>query len=535
MATARPFAYNPGEAIPGTEQIGNLSIGAPISGFTSNPQYWNGPDEELGYVIAQSVSGNTQPTPLSGVFASVGFFRSEDLTEESFISLSEIIANQPFANGDEAKTWLNDNGYWTSYESSPTPSPTNTETPTNTPTNTETPTNTPTPTPTNEETPTPTPSVTNTQTPSVTPTLTPTTTSTPTPTPTSGATAPFSVSFVESGSNILMSYSGTLDLTGLDFVQNLNPGSGGVGAAQGAFGIGPSGVPNVSLYTGATFSYPSNFGTGGGGPSSVTGTGDYFGVFSGLYPTNTLVVPTGYTSGNFIQGTTTLSGSSFTSLGINTGNYNYSWGAGSGQSFVLTIGGAGVTPTPTETPTNTPTPTETEVLTPTPTETPTNTPTETEVLTPTPTETPTNTPTPSTSPIPVTGYGYNLVVLPYAPPTSGNTIFPRFTVTGETSGVTTPNTFNVNGVFWNAIDNSSVNRTSYYSGMTGTSVTAYFTQNGDTAIYSGSSTAFTFEGPPGQQAFNYNPQTRPGQLVLTQSASTNFVTGQTVYISYVVN
>jgi len=153
----------------------------------------------------------------------------------------------------------------------------------------------------------------------------------------------------------------------------------------------------------------------------------------------------------------------------------------------------------------------------------------------TPSVTPTLTPTPSTSPIPVTGYGYNLVVLPYAPPTSGNTIFPRFTVTGETSGVTTPNTFNVNGVYWNAIDNLSVNRTSYYSGMTGTSVTAYFTQNGDTAIYSGSSTAFTYEGPPGQQAFNYNPGARPSQLVLIQSASTDFVTGQTVYISYVVN
>ena len=71
--------------------------------------------------------------------------------------------------------------------------------------------------------------------------------------------------------------------------------------------------------------------------------------------------------------------------------------------------------------------------------------------------------------------------------------------------------------------------------MTGVSVTAYFTQNGDTSIYSGSTTAFLFEGPPGQQAFNYNPQTTPGQLVLIQSASTNFVTGQTVYISYVVN
>ena len=115
MATARPFAYNPGTTIPGTEQIGTLSIGYPTSGFTNNPQYWNGPDEELGYVIAQPVSGNTQPTPQSGVTASVGFFRSDDLTEGSFIDLSETIAGQSFANGGEAKTWLNNNGYWTSY------------------------------------------------------------------------------------------------------------------------------------------------------------------------------------------------------------------------------------------------------------------------------------------------------------------------------------------------------------------------------------------------------------------------------------
>lgn len=115
MATARPFAYNPGATIPGTQQVGSLSIGAPTSGFTNNPQYWNGPDEELGYVIAQSVSGNTQPTPLSGVTAAVGFFRSTDLTEGSFITLSETIAGQSFATGENAKTWLNNNGYWTSY------------------------------------------------------------------------------------------------------------------------------------------------------------------------------------------------------------------------------------------------------------------------------------------------------------------------------------------------------------------------------------------------------------------------------------
>ena len=63
MATSRPFAYNPGTAIPGTTQIGNLAIGTPTNGFESTGlDWWNGPDEELGYIIAK-VTDN-QPTPL---------------------------------------------------------------------------------------------------------------------------------------------------------------------------------------------------------------------------------------------------------------------------------------------------------------------------------------------------------------------------------------------------------------------------------------------------------------------------------------
>ena len=65
MATARPFAYNTSGTIAGTIQVGNLAVGFPTSGFTNSPQFWNGPDEELGYVIAQAVSGNTQPTPIT--------------------------------------------------------------------------------------------------------------------------------------------------------------------------------------------------------------------------------------------------------------------------------------------------------------------------------------------------------------------------------------------------------------------------------------------------------------------------------------
>lgn len=120
MATARPFAYNTGPGITGTSQVGNLAIGTPTVGFEATGlSWWNGPNEDPGYVIAQSVPGNTQPTPIPGVYASVGFFRSSDLTDASFLSLSDYIASRsgtgPFANATDAKTWLNANGYWTSY------------------------------------------------------------------------------------------------------------------------------------------------------------------------------------------------------------------------------------------------------------------------------------------------------------------------------------------------------------------------------------------------------------------------------------
>ena len=121
MATSRPFAYNTGASIPGTEQVGSLAIGEPTSGFIGSPQFWNGPDEELGYVIAYPQSNGLHPTPDVGTTAYLGFLRSDALTEGSFIELanyvSSAIANDPnsFASGSDAKTWLNSNGYWTSY------------------------------------------------------------------------------------------------------------------------------------------------------------------------------------------------------------------------------------------------------------------------------------------------------------------------------------------------------------------------------------------------------------------------------------
>ena len=40
MALSRPFAYNnTGSPISGTTQYGDLSVGTPTSGFTTDPQY----------------------------------------------------------------------------------------------------------------------------------------------------------------------------------------------------------------------------------------------------------------------------------------------------------------------------------------------------------------------------------------------------------------------------------------------------------------------------------------------------------------
>jgi len=124
MATARPFAYNLGSPISGTTQVGDLAVGYPVTGFTDSPQFWNGPDEELGYVIAYPQPNGLHPNPIF-VPAFLGFKRSKFLTEQSFIDIANYVANgatAPFTSGNEASTWLTNNGYWNSWVPSPTES-----------------------------------------------------------------------------------------------------------------------------------------------------------------------------------------------------------------------------------------------------------------------------------------------------------------------------------------------------------------------------------------------------------------------------
>ena len=119
MSTSRPFAYNNGSPIvpiPGTIQLGSLAIGTPTAGFASTGlEWWMGPDEDLGYIIARPVPDDSQPTPVSGVTASVAFIRTSALTDVSFITLVNSYFNQIFTTVGECLSWLSANGYWTSY------------------------------------------------------------------------------------------------------------------------------------------------------------------------------------------------------------------------------------------------------------------------------------------------------------------------------------------------------------------------------------------------------------------------------------
>jgi len=128
VVTSRPFAYNPGTvSIPGTTQSGDLAVGTPTYGFPATGLvWWNGPSETVpggtgpgGWIIAKPVPSNTQPTPIPGVFASVGFLRSSSFADGSFATLVNEKFSQSWpidAGGDSAaKTWLNGQGYWTNY------------------------------------------------------------------------------------------------------------------------------------------------------------------------------------------------------------------------------------------------------------------------------------------------------------------------------------------------------------------------------------------------------------------------------------
>ena len=315
------FAYNPNFPISGTTQVGQIAISEANVQYSNNYgglQWWGGPDETYGYVIAHTdPSGNHDGG--AGGSAYLGFWRSSGLTDSDFLTLCNSIppriGDTPFTNTTDASTWLYNNGYWTSFYSI-------TPTPTASPVST-----TPTPTSTIAVTPTPTPSVTAT----LTPTVTTTSTGTPTPTPTSGASGNFNVTISQVGPDVVWNGSGSFNLSALS---SIGGGSitGGYAANQAIWAIGPN--ASIDQYSGVT-TYPTSFGTGGAGVTSNTGS--TFGILTGGSG-RLLYVPAGYTSNTTISGSSTYASQTISGMGLTPGTYTWSWGSGGNTStLVMTI------------------------------------------------------------------------------------------------------------------------------------------------------------------------------------------------------
>jgi len=176
----------------------------------------------------------------------------------------------------------------------------------------------------------PSPTPTTTQTPTVTPTNTPTPTSASTPTG-------FTVTVSQVGPNVVWSGSGSFNLTSLTLNQNLPAVSAGFNQNFAQFIVGST--ASGTTYSGSSFTtFPTNFGSGGGFPSS-TSSGSIFGIVqtAGTGGPREVLVPREYVSGTVISASTTYNSQTIAGMGLTPGTYTWSWGTGGNTSSIVMI------------------------------------------------------------------------------------------------------------------------------------------------------------------------------------------------------
>ena len=144
MARSRPFAFNTGNTINGTIQIGDIAIGIDSMDYSSDiggVKWWMGPDEELGYVICLPDPNSRRPLKF-GLRTGLGFLRTSGFSDESFLNIVNYIAREQghstFNTISEAEAWLGEIGYPTTYNTNwdditPTPTKSPAATPSRTP------------------------------------------------------------------------------------------------------------------------------------------------------------------------------------------------------------------------------------------------------------------------------------------------------------------------------------------------------------------------------------------------------------------
>jgi len=154
------------------------------------------------------------------------------------------------------------------------------------------------------------------------------------------ARASFTFTIAEVGSNVVVTGSGSINLSSLNF---MNVSGGNFGYLDPTAFI-PSGgaATQTDWYQGyAVAGNPSNFGTGGGTAATSSVSGGYFGFIPGYLGGNSTLfeVAHGYTSDSFFTLSSTWANESFASLGITSGTYTWQWSKnnGSGASDSVTV------------------------------------------------------------------------------------------------------------------------------------------------------------------------------------------------------
>lgn len=160
----------------------------------------------------------------------------------------------------------------------------------------------------------------------------------------SPAHAAYVINMAESGSNVVATGSGSLNVSGLTYRSDLTltiPTMYSYMAGTGNILL--TGSPGTfSLFQ--TMTPAPQFGTGNT-TFATSSTGSKVGIMSNQF----LLVPKNYVSGSDLGTTiTTFANASFASLGLTAGSYVWTWGTGgNADSFTLNIGPvAGAVPEP---------------------------------------------------------------------------------------------------------------------------------------------------------------------------------------------
>jgi len=148
---------------------------------------------------------------------------------------------------------------------------------------------------------------------------------------TTAADAAVVVNIAQSGTSVVATTTGSLDLTGLiptgSFVL-----SRGVQSSFGYIGTGSTDGASVTGYSG--FTGPTSFGTGAY-ISATSGTGAAFAFNGSAFGIPYVFVNAGYTSGSAIASTSLFANTTLAALGLTSGSYV--WRSGN-DSVTVTIG-----------------------------------------------------------------------------------------------------------------------------------------------------------------------------------------------------